>query len=71
MQIKITDYTKVVNKDSIVQIIIDGAEYQVDYVSYSFRESEYPALNQITKEIDSRYSSTTELNLKAIVKESK
>lgn len=67
MQIKITDFNQAINKDSIVEVTIDGSKYQVDYISYSFQESEHPTLNQFTKEIDSRYSSTTELKLNATV----
>jgi len=68
MHINITDYHKAINKNSVIELKVDGVDYSVDYVSYSFNESENPAMNRITNMIDSRYSSTTELKLNAIPK---
>lgn len=69
MHINITDYRKVINKNSVVELKVDGVDYSVDYVSYSFSESENPALNRTTNMVDSRYTSTTELKFNAIPKD--
>jgi len=68
MHINITDYHKVISKNSTIELKVDGVDYSVDYVGYSFSESENPALNRTTNKVDSRYTSTTELKLNAIPK---